>query len=114
MHCLMCVVFGNQNWEEEEKLRRRLFGDISDTSWKAILPFVRRVRAGIALCVSEPLPISEVAPDRGKFCKAPCSFVKGASHPITLSRAQLSHHRLQSSLMFYRSDNRAVDQMRPV
>src|ERR1700688_1183143 len=34
--------------------------------------------------------------------------------PITLTRAQLSHHRLQSSLMFYRSDNRAVDQMRPV
>src|ERR1700675_1528393 len=34
--------------------------------------------------------------------------------PITLTRAQLSHHRLQSSLMFYRSDNRIVDQLRPV
>src|SRR6202140_3233546 len=34
--------------------------------------------------------------------------------PITLTRAQLSPQRLQSSLMFYRSDNRAVDQMRPV
>ena len=58
----------------------------------------------------------EIGEELQRVCKD--NLERDRSHICTLSRGAALHvmsgHRLQSSLMFYRSDNRSPDQLRPV